>query len=269
MDIARRYTLAAGLPQNNSIGDNSSRRATAPGIVQSQDGRQRYRPIAPLKTKKSPTGHSISSLSIKEESSTPPYRNGSKPAFSTPNLNLDYFSFADSEGGKVMDSRRTSLTSEKPTWSNIFEDLDSARQQQREELQELYDWCNIDELFVQEPADLSPSAVAGGHMTASIDHSDTSSLLDAWTLTEGEDVTKDRGEGKPKHGQENEVFVDLGPVKKPESLQSFSADSLTSGEEFSSIDSTSAPAAVSSDDDGALDSFLAPSVAGGAVEKVA
>ncbi|KAI9722198.1 MAG: hypothetical protein M1828_004881 [Chrysothrix sp. TS-e1954] len=277
MDIARRYSLASG---RSATKDSDS----SPFDIRKRLGRSTM--PAP---RHSPSQYSNSSEAIlKSESITPPYRQNSKPSASTPNLNLDYFSFATPQNPAVARTQGARPKPQsKPSLDNILENLGEARQKQHQQLQELYDWQNLDDIFAHE------GFAQDGQSAAGLESQDSTSLLDTWdfagvTPETNEFATPSAPAPAPNKAADGKVTIvkqtsnssssnsnsdhehtsvptqipDKAP--KPQSLQSFSTDSLTSGEEFSSIDT-----APSRDRDAAIDALfnenfvLEPQSAGG------
>lgn len=204
--IAYRYTLASA--QNKASSTSDRRRATAPAatneaVSPGPDGGKRFRAIAPSTQRQPSRDVSIKSSRRSSAMSTdrPQAQSCIKAA---PKPNLDYFSFSnDPSSARVVKSNTTSAGECTPAdntdWDNLLATLGEEQAISNADEQ---DWPSINEL-------LSPlQDESGGQMKSPSDESSP----DQWTLA-------------PPAGK-----------TKPQSLLSFSDESLTSGEEFSSID---------------------------------
>ena len=229
MDIARRYTLAAGLSTTTDSDPSpiEIRKRLGRSTMPTNSG-------SPSQLSNSPE------IATKSESVTPPYRQNSKACASTPNLNLDYFSFSNSSNPPMARTPgQSSRLRSRASLDNTLEALEGPRQKQHHDLQSLYDWQNLDDFFTTQE-----------EFATAVDATEDTSLLDSWDftgLTPGADndltpcapATKHSNEPVPAaatHKHDADRAKSPKKAAKPSSVQSFSTDSMTSGEEFSSID---------------------------------
>lgn len=207
--LTARYSLASGEKPKKPKESRKSMPAV-PSMMPTQPmGEKTLRPLAPSLPSNSPTGPSSVTTPAIEVTRPSPMKRQSTTAvreMQGSRTNLDYFSFSDNMSSGPPKSDRHRTTNLDPnSWETLLTHFDDSQKQSSSN--SIYEWPPMDAMI--SPTSLEPSRSLSD-MNPKFSH-DTTWEPEMWNFTDGHPHI-------------------------PQSVLSFSDESLTSGEEFSSVE---------------------------------
>lgn len=210
--LTARYSMASGEKAEKPKKPKESRKSmpAVPSMMPTQPmGEKTLRPLAPSLPSNSPVGpSSVTTPAIEVTRPSPSKRQSTTAAreIQAPRTNLDYFSFSD---GLPTDSPRSehrrSTNLDPNAWETLLTQFDDS--EKHSSSNSIYEWPPMDAMI--SPTSLEPPRTLSD-VTPKFSHDNTWEP-EMWNFTDGQSHI-------------------------PQSVLSFSDESLTSGEEFSSVE---------------------------------